>query len=501
MVLGRRGATLSTHGGYQALMPFPKLSTALLGCLLAAVFAAPASAYSTFDMGIHEPEASGVDAGRYDAIRDAGADMSRITVYWSRIVPSGTEKPASFDARNPNDPGYDWGVLDNFVRSMKARGVEPFITSLEAPVWAQGDNAADREKRFGPYPGAYHVQSKPFGDFMFAMATRYSGSFKDTSGNTLPRVRYFQMWNEPNFGQYLISRRQSDIPPMYVRLLNAGYDGVKSVSKSNVVIGAGFGPYGNNQNATDVEPQLFMRTIMCLTGKGGRSLGVKRGCKLPKPKFDVWAQHPYTLNGTPTTKAGNPDSASLGDMPAIRRTLDYAVKKKRVSPSGGKKLWATEFAWLANPPGLTNGGKQIGKSPATHAAYLSETAYRLWRLRFSGFIWYGLQDQQSNAFPTGLYQGNFPGAAARPALDAFKFPFFADESRGGVLFWGLVHNGGRTTVRIERQVGSNWKRVTDLRTDSQGMFYTRLRGKKANYRALALNGAKSGLTSQAFRAR
>jgi hypothetical protein len=481
-------------------MPFPKLSTALLGCLLAVVLAAPAAAYSPFQMGIHEPEAAGLDQGRYDAMRDADASISRITVYWSRMVPSGTTKPADFDARNPNSPGYDWSLLDNFVRAMNARGLEPLVTTLEAPQWAEGDDAADRAKRFS-HAGAYRPNAKEFGDFMFAMATRYSGSFKDAGGNTLPRVRYFQMWNEPNFGQYVVSQKKSQIPLVYLKLLNAGYDAVKSVSKSNLVISAGFGPYGNNQNATDVEPQVFMRSIMCLTGRGGAHLRVKRGCKTPKPKFDVWAQHPYTLNGRPTTKAGNPDSAALGDMPAIRRTLDFAVKKRRLSPRGGKKLWATEFAWFANPPGLVNGGRQLGKSPATHAAYLSETAYRLWRLRFSGFIWYGLHDQQTHTFPSGLYQGGFPGATPRPALDAFKFPFYADASRGGVLFWGLVGRGGRTTVRIERQVGSNWKRVTDLRTDGQGMFYTRLRGKKANYRATALDGAKSGLTSLAFRAR
>jgi hypothetical protein len=387
------------------------------------------------------------------------------------------------------------------VQAMTSRGVEPFITTLEAPVWAQGNNAADRAKRFGPYPGAYHVQAKDFGDFMFAMATRYSGTFTDANGNTLPRVKYFQMWNEPNFGQYLISKKKSDIPPMYLRLLNAGYDSVKSVSKSNVVVGAGFGPYGNNQNATDVEPQVFMRSIMCLTGKAGQNLRDKKNCKTPKPKFDVWAQHPYTLNGTPTTKAGNPDSAALGDMPAIRRTLDYAVKARNVLPSGPKQLWATEFAWLANPPGLTNGGRQIGKSPATQAAYLSETAYRLWRLRFSAFVWYGLHDQTTNAFPTGLYKGGFPGGTPRPALAAFKFPFYADHSSRGVLFWGLVGRGGRTTVRIDRQIGSNWKRVTEVHTDGQGMFYTRLRASKGNYRASALDGPKSGLTSQAFRAR
>jgi hypothetical protein len=480
-------------------MPFKTLSTVLLGCVLAVACASSASAYSTFRLGIHEPDAAGVDGGQYDAIRDANADLSRITIYWSRMVPSGTEKPAGFDARNPNSPGYDWSLLDNFVRSMKARGVEPFITTLEAPAWAEGDNASDRAKRFG-FAGTYRVNAKDFGDYMHAMATRYSGSFKDASGNTLPRVKYFQIWNEPNFSQYLVSKRKSDIPLVYAKMLNAAYDEVKGVSRSNVVMTAGLGPYGNNGAATDVEPQVFMRSLLCLTGRGGKNLRDNKRCKYPRAKFDVWTQHPYTFGGTPTSSAGNADSAALGDMPAVRRTLDYAIKVRNVSGNRRPALWVTEFGWFANPPGVVNGGRQLGLPPAKQAAYLSETAYRLWKLRFGALVWYGLHDQTTHEFPSGLYQGSGV-TSPRPALEAFKFPFYADHTSRGVLFWGLVHNGGRTTVRIEKQSGSGFKRVVDLRTDPRGMFYSRIRGGKGTYRATALNGAKSGLTSTTFKAR
>ena len=484
-------------------MPFRKLSTVLLGCVLAVVLAGPASAYSPFQMGIHEPDASGVNAGQYDAIRDSNANLSRITIYWARMVPGGTEKPANFDARNPNSPGYDWSILDSFVREMAARNVEPFVTTLEAPPWAEGDDAADRANRFG-FAGTYRVNAKEFGDYMHAMATRYSGSFKDANGATLPRVRYFQLWNEQNFSQYLVSRKKSDIPLVYAKMLDAGYDAIKAVSKSNLVMTGGLGPYGNNGAATDVEPQVFMRSLLCLSGRGGEKLRDKgSSCKYPKAKFDVWTQHPYTFGGTPTTKAGHPDSAALGNMAAVKKTLDYAVRARNVGGSGRKRLWVTEFAWLADPPGLiAGGGRQIGLPPAKHAAYLSETAYRLWRLKFEALVWYGLHDQTLNEFPSGLYQGKTMDAATpRPALDAFKFPFFADAGSRGVLFWGLVNRGGRTTVRIERQSGSSWKRVVDVRTDTRGMLYTRVRTGRGTFRARALDGAKNGATSAAFKAR
>ena len=480
-------------------MRFPKLSPVLLGCVLAVVFAAPASAYAPFQMGIHEPAAGGGDSATFDAMDGAGANIVRTAVTWASIAPDGSVRPAGFDARNPADPGYNWSSLDAFVRAAGSRGLSPLVTSYWAPGWAEGDDADDRARREGD-PGSYHPNAKDYGDFMHAMATRYSGSFPDPAnpGQSLPRVRYFQLWNEPNFGQYLTAAK-SKIPLYYSRLLNAGYDAVKGVSRSNLVLTAGLGPFGNNGHATDVEPQVFMRSLMCLSGKGGRSLRVVRRCRYPKPKFDVWTQHPYTFGGTPTSHAGNPDSAAMGDMPEVRRTLDFAVRKNRIAPRGRKKLWVTEFAWFSNPPGIKSGdGRELGEPLSRQAAYLSETAYRLWRLRFEALVWYGLHDLSQ--FPSGLYLGS-DLSQPKPALEAFKFPFYADVSSRGVLFWGLASGSGRSTVRIERKSGSTFKRVVDVRTDSRGMLYTRVKGRKGTYRATVIAGSKNGLTSQVFKAR
>jgi len=56
-------------------------------------------------------------------------------------------------------------------------------------------------------------------------------------------------------------------------------------------------------------------------------------------------------------------------------------------------------------------------------------------------------------------------------------------------------------VRIERKSGSTFKRVVDVRTDSRGMLYTRVKGRKGTYRATVIAGSKNGLTSQVFKAR
>lgn len=478
-------------------MPLRKSLTALLACAFALLSASSAAALPPFELGIHEPNAGRGDAAYFDRIAEADAGIARVTATWAGIAPNTPQRPAGFDARNPADPRYNWSGLDAFVKAANARGIEPLVAIYWAPPWAEGDDAADRSRRFGR-AGAYHPNSRDFGEFMHALATRYSGSFPDPArpGSNLPRVRYHQMWNEPNFGEYVISRRQADIPRYYLGLLNAGYDAVKAVNRSNLVITAGMGPFGNNGHATDVDPQVFMRQMLCLSGKGGRRLRVRGSCGLPKPKFDAWAQHPYTFGGNPRAKGVSLDAAAIGNMGDIKRTLDFAVRKKRVAPAGRKQLWVTEFGWFSNPPGITSGGRQLGAPLSRQAAYLSESAYRLWKLKFRTMVWYGWHDQRN--FPSGLALGSGTDAKPKPALSAFRFPFYADHNSRGVLVWGIAQSRKKARVRIERRVGSRWRRVATVGTDGRGMFHRRVRGPRGTYRARSLSPSGSSLS---FRAR
>jgi hypothetical protein len=472
----------------------------LFACLALLALAPAANAYAPFEMGLHDPGAAAGAEIPSQRVADANASISRLALIWQEVAPGGASKPAGFDARNPGDPAYNWTGSDAFVKVAASRGISPLLTVYGAPAWAEGDDDADRAQRTGD-PGTYQPNARAFGDFMTALATRYSGSFTPPGeSQPLPRVKLFQLWNEPNFGQYLTAAKKSQIPVYYAKLLNAGYDAVKGVSKSNLVISAGLGPFGNNGHATDVDPQVFMRSLMCLMGTGGERLRAVRTCRVPKPKFDVWAQHPYTFGGKPSTAAQSPDGAALGNMDDVTRTLKFAVRKRAVLPRGSKRLWVTEFAWFSNPPGLASGsGKQLGEPFPRQAAYLSETAYRLWRTGFSALVWYSLEDLPN--FPSGLYSGHGSDAQAKPALTAFKFPFYADATRSRVLVWGLLSRGGRSTVRIEKVIGSSVKPVADVSTDKQGMFYTLLKGGKGTYRARALSGDRSGSESLPFKAR
>lgn len=476
------------------LLPLSVLATLL-------VCAPSAHAYARLDLGIHDPSAEAGDTASFDRASELSPSISRRPVYWAQHVPGGPTKPAGFDTRDPADPHYDWTKIDAFVRAAHARGIEPLITTLSAPAWAEGDDAADRAQRVGD-PGTYRVNAREFGAFMTALATRYSGTFPDPlhPGRALPRVRYFQMWNEQNFGLYLMSRRKSEIPEVYVRLLNAGYNAVKRVSRSNLVITGGLGPFGNNGRAVDVQPQAFMRAMLCLAGVGGKHLRERSRCRTPMPKFDVWAQHPYTFAGTPTSRGAADDAAALGNMIDVRRTLEFAVRKRNVAPARDKRLWATEFGWFSNPPGALSGaGAQLGLPLTRQASYLSESAYRLWRQGFSALVWYGLHDL--TGFPTGLVHGASPTGKAKPAFNALRFPFYADARGEKILIWGVASGSGRSSIAVEKKSGRRWKRLGYVRSDSRGMVYRRTSGRRGTYRIKVVRGDRRGLISEPFKAR
>lgn len=71
------------------------------------------------------------------------------------------------------------------------------FTIYSAPDYAEG---ADRPAT--ATPGSWRPDPAAFGAFAEAVARRYSGA------NGLPRVRYFEAWNEPNLDVYLAPQQR-----------------------------------------------------------------------------------------------------------------------------------------------------------------------------------------------------------------------------------------------------------------------------------------------------
>src|SRR5256885_2250383 len=121
-----------------------------------------------------------------------GAGIVQLEVTWSDIAPA--VRPAGFNPTDPSSPGYNWSSTDEAVRDLTGHGLQVLMMVMRAPAWAEGPNKVPvNTGTWRPDPGQYAA-------FGRAAALRYSGRFPDPlhAGAYLPRVRYWQPWNEPN---------------------------------------------------------------------------------------------------------------------------------------------------------------------------------------------------------------------------------------------------------------------------------------------------------------
>ena len=116
--------------------------------------------------------------------KSAGATTVRYLVYWNQIA---TAQPSN--ARNPDDPAYDWTDVDNMVISAHARGLQPILDLVLAPSWAER-SISGASYTGTPRAGTNNPDPAKFGDFAFAAAKRYDGS-------PLPRVKYCRPGTRP----------------------------------------------------------------------------------------------------------------------------------------------------------------------------------------------------------------------------------------------------------------------------------------------------------------
>src|SRR5439155_25415443 len=93
--------------------------------------------------------------------------------------------------------------------------------------------------------GTWRPDPAAYARFMAAAARRSSGTSPDPQrlGEVLPRVRSWQLWNEPNLPDYLApqwrrtGKRFTEVSPgVYRQLLDAAYDAIKGVAPSDQIV-------------------------------------------------------------------------------------------------------------------------------------------------------------------------------------------------------------------------------------------------------------------------
>jgi hypothetical protein len=384
-----------------------------------------------------------------------GAGIVRMNVNWAYTV--GSRRPVT--PTNPADPAYNFGGLDDAIKSARAQGFDVLLTVYDAPRWAEGKHRPNKAPG-----GTWKPSPKALGQFAQALAKRYSGSLPG-----LPRVKYFQAWNEPNFEQYLSPQwngKQPASPGIYRNMLNAFYNGVKKSQRSASVVTGGTGPYGDRPGGTRMMPVAFWRSVFCLKGN-------LKGKRCPdKPHLDVLAHHPIT-DGSPSKPALNPDNAGVADFHKIKKVLKAAERAHNVKPKGHHALWATELWWNTKPP------NKFGFPVKKQAKWIEQAFYLLWKQGASVVINLEIRDSvltnPSNSLQSGVY---FHNNKAKPSAKTFRFPFVTHrKSRQKVGVWGKSPGSGK--VQIQRKAKKGWKTVKSSQVKRGHVFQERLRQRGA----------------------
>jgi Glycosyl hydrolase catalytic core len=326
----------------------------------------------------------------FPLMEQARTQVLRVNLYWGGRVGVAERRPAR--ATDPADPAYDWTLYDRTVNFAAQHKIRILFSIYGTPAWANRGAGLNVPPR----------TIADLNNFAFAAAKRYSGLYPGTDGRSLPPVKLWLAWNEPNLslglkqqfrrvgGRWVI---QSAID--YTKICNAIYGGVhRTLIRGEKVACGATAPRGNNSPTSSrptVSPLAFMRAL--------KSAGLR--------KFDAYAHHPYygRTSETPTTKPST-NAVTMGNINTLIAELTRLW--------GNKRLWITEYGYQTNPP-----DRAFGVSYAKQAAYMKQ-AYAMARKnpRIDMMLWFLLRDEpRLGGWQSGLLTRT---GQKKPAFNAFR---------------------------------------------------------------------------------
>ena len=430
-------------------MTRPVLATLLALTLVAALAPAPAQASST-QLSIMMDDDNLLYRG--DAVRDQtltkmrqiGVDVVRVTVLWSVVA----ERTKKLGARGSNPGAYpkrNWDRYDNLVRSARNLGIAVYFNpTFPGPSWAQEKpprGLRDVVRR------AWKPKAGDFARFVEAVGKRFSGRYDDDNGGIIPRVSFWGIGNEPGQAGWLAPQWEKGkmvSPAMYRELyLRARASLDRTGHGRDTILVGELSPLGssNRGQRSPIRPKRFLRALLCESGEGG--LGCDLFDKYGPIRATGFAHHPYTKNVSPTTRDRNPDSITLANINELGRLLDsLAVRTGNIRR--GLPIWLTEFGFESNPPDPFSGvplerqaeWNQLGEL----LAYLNPRVAGLTQFLLRDVAPVSSARRGSKAhwftYQSGLEYAN---GAAKPAMQAYYFPFIASAAGGfRASVWGQL---------------------------------------------------------------
>ncbi len=367
---------------------------AAAGLAVPAATASPRMYTGIYDEGATFFDDATQTFARYRALH---TQVVRVNLYWGGKL--GVSKYRPFDGADPRDASYDWSLYDRVATYASAYGIKMLFSITGTPRWANGGQSSNRPP-------------KNFNDlyrFAYAAAARYSGTYIGEDGRTLPAVRLWAAWNEPNNPVFLrpqfVKRGgkwviQSAVD--YAHICNAVYNGIHATMYSGEKVACGVtAPRGNN-NPRSARPSVSPVAFLVAAKKAGMRT------------FDAYAHNPYygTPTETPTTKpprtgsGATPTAVTLANLDVLLEELGRLY--------GPRHLWITEYGYQTKPPDSV-----FGVSWALQARYLTR-AFAIARKnpRIDMMLWFLVKDQPDlSGWQSGLMTVD---GRRKPAFAAFE---------------------------------------------------------------------------------
>jgi hypothetical protein len=402
-----------------------------------------------------------------DQLKRLGVDRVKLFMPWSYLAPDPlSHKRPHFDAGSPAAyPASNWGIFDAIIRDATERRIGLDVAlEAPAPLWATGPDVPHGTSP--GFVGAWDPSPKEFGLFVRAVGTRYGGHYKPAGADSpLPKVDFWSIWNEPNYGQQLAPQATDHStvevsPALYRRLLDSAWSALQGTGhKRDTVLIGEIAPRGQTVgdqpgDFSGMVPLRFIRALYCVDGSlhpltGAAATG--RSCpsthagsvafRREHPGlFDAggFAFHPYPQGFAPNVRTPDePDYADLPQLGRLEATLDGALAA--YGSDIRFPLYDTEFGYQTNPPETA-----IARAvhPAQAAAWANLAEYMSWRdPQVVSWDQYLLADPQpgESSFDTGI---EFYGGKHKALYDAFRMPVYlpvtSAEKGHAVDVWGCV---------------------------------------------------------------
>ena len=355
-------------------------------------------------------------AQRIQILQRLGVDIVRLTLRWDAVAPT-----APADARNPNDPAYNWGLYEPMLERLRAAHIPVLISLWGTPSWA---NEAEK-------PNYMPTDGSAFASFAYAAATKY------------PWITRWTVWNEPNVRLFLIPND----PRLYTtRLLNPAYRALKSANPRNLVAGGVTSP---RKTPSGVSPIAWIR-----------------GMRSARALLDAYAQNPYPVRPHETPASGGCWKCTEITM----ATLPKLITEVQRSFGAKTRIWLTEYGYNSKPP-----SKWLGVSNTLQARYVGEAALRVYLAAKVDLLIQFLVRDEPNAskWTSGVLTSR---GKVKPSFSAYALPF-AQVSRRGTRtsVWGQVRpRSGAQPYRLQQFRQGRWQWIGGMRLTTGGGFLQRI---------------------------